>query len=264
MPIQCGSAVSSVSLCLDTECMHAVIDQAELLRLRLASQRIARQPTPEPASPTSCDTCSPRRRRISGRGCGRSGCAPPAPHAHRCWPNSPSGTVVRSWPMRGTLHFVAPEDLRWMLQLTAPRTLASAATRQTAARPRPGHPGPLRGSRAHRAGRRRRCDPHRIPGDTRKRRHHHDRSARLLHHLVPGPDRTHLLGTAAPGRTSDRPARRVGSGGRAGAPERSAATVRARLLPRSRSGHPQGLRLVVEADGGGCEAGARRRPRRTR
>jgi hypothetical protein len=31
------------------------------------------------------------------------------------------GTVVRSWPMRGTLHLVAPEDLRWMLDLTAER-----------------------------------------------------------------------------------------------------------------------------------------------
>ena len=31
------------------------------------------------------------------------------------------GTVVRSWPMRGTLHLVAPEDLRWMLGLTAER-----------------------------------------------------------------------------------------------------------------------------------------------
>jgi hypothetical protein len=31
------------------------------------------------------------------------------------------GTVVRSWPMRGTLHLVAPEDLRWMLNLTAER-----------------------------------------------------------------------------------------------------------------------------------------------
>lgn len=32
-----------------------------------------------------------------------------------------SGSVVRSWPMRGTLHFVAPEDLRWMLNLTTER-----------------------------------------------------------------------------------------------------------------------------------------------
>lgn len=31
------------------------------------------------------------------------------------------GSVVRSWPMRGTLHFVAPEDLRWMLGLTTER-----------------------------------------------------------------------------------------------------------------------------------------------
>lgn len=39
------------------------------------------------------------------------------------------GEVVRSLPMRGTLHFVAPEDLRWILALTAERTLQSAATR---------------------------------------------------------------------------------------------------------------------------------------
>src|SRR5574337_320340 len=29
-------------------------------------------------------------------------------------------TIVRTWPMRGTLHFVAPDDVRWMLsQATA-------------------------------------------------------------------------------------------------------------------------------------------------
>jgi hypothetical protein len=32
-----------------------------------------------------------------------------------------AGSIVRSWPMRGTLHLVAPEDLRWMLDLTAER-----------------------------------------------------------------------------------------------------------------------------------------------
>lgn len=31
--------------------------------------------------------------------------------------------IVRSWPMRGTLHIVASEDLRWMLQLLAPRII---------------------------------------------------------------------------------------------------------------------------------------------
>lgn len=38
-------------------------------------------------------------------------------------------SVVRSWPLRGTLHFVAAEDLRWMLRLCAPRTVARAAHR---------------------------------------------------------------------------------------------------------------------------------------
>ncbi|WP_457950922.1 winged helix DNA-binding domain-containing protein [Pseudarthrobacter sp. alpha12b] len=40
-----------------------------------------------------------------------------------------AGAVVRSWPMRGTLHLVAPEDLRWMLDLTAERLTKSIAAR---------------------------------------------------------------------------------------------------------------------------------------
>ncbi|MFF1250935.1 winged helix DNA-binding domain-containing protein [Pseudarthrobacter sp. NPDC058329] len=40
-----------------------------------------------------------------------------------------SGAVVRSWPMRGTLHLVAPEDLHWMLDLTAERLTKSIASR---------------------------------------------------------------------------------------------------------------------------------------
>lgn len=35
--------------------------------------------------------------------------------------------IVRTWPMRGTLHFVAAEDVRWMLTLLTPRVLARAA-----------------------------------------------------------------------------------------------------------------------------------------
>jgi Winged helix DNA-binding domain len=41
-----------------------------------------------------------------------------------------SGSIVRSWPMRGTLHVVPPTDLNWMLQLTTPRLLAGTKTRQ--------------------------------------------------------------------------------------------------------------------------------------
>jgi hypothetical protein len=31
--------------------------------------------------------------------------------------------IVRSWPLRGTLHFVAAEDVRWLLDIAAPRVL---------------------------------------------------------------------------------------------------------------------------------------------
>lgn len=37
--------------------------------------------------------------------------------------------IVRTWPMRGTLHFVAPEDVRWMLRFLVPRVIARTAGR---------------------------------------------------------------------------------------------------------------------------------------
>ncbi|MCB9077600.1 MAG: AlkZ family DNA glycosylase [Anaerolineaceae bacterium] len=37
--------------------------------------------------------------------------------------------IIRTWPMRGTLHFVAPEDVRWMLALLTPRIIAKTARR---------------------------------------------------------------------------------------------------------------------------------------
>jgi len=40
-----------------------------------------------------------------------------------------AGDIVRSWPFRSTLHFVAAEDLGWMLALTADREHAKAAGR---------------------------------------------------------------------------------------------------------------------------------------
>ena len=40
-----------------------------------------------------------------------------------------AGTVVRSWPFRGTLHLVRPQDLRWMLEITRDRMVRGAAGR---------------------------------------------------------------------------------------------------------------------------------------
>jgi winged helix DNA-binding protein len=39
------------------------------------------------------------------------------------------GEIVRSWPMRGTLHLLAPEDLRWMLAITSERLIRGMAGR---------------------------------------------------------------------------------------------------------------------------------------
>jgi len=39
------------------------------------------------------------------------------------------GRIVRTWPMRGTLHFVPPEDAKWMLRLSASRMLAKDGRR---------------------------------------------------------------------------------------------------------------------------------------
>lgn len=38
--------------------------------------------------------------------------------------------IVRTWPMRGTLHFVHHDDVHWLLALTAPRATAAARSRR--------------------------------------------------------------------------------------------------------------------------------------
>lgn len=40
-----------------------------------------------------------------------------------------SKKIIRTWPMRRTLHFVAAEDVRWMLKLLTPRIVAASALR---------------------------------------------------------------------------------------------------------------------------------------
>ncbi len=40
------------------------------------------------------------------------------------------GEVLRTWPMRGTIHFVPAEDVRWMLETTGVKALARAASRR--------------------------------------------------------------------------------------------------------------------------------------
>lgn len=41
-----------------------------------------------------------------------------------------AGKIIRTWPMRGTLHFVAAQDVRWLLMLTSPKNIAGSASRR--------------------------------------------------------------------------------------------------------------------------------------
>lgn len=38
-------------------------------------------------------------------------------------------TIIRTWPMRGTLHLVSAKDIRWLLELLTPRIIAGTASR---------------------------------------------------------------------------------------------------------------------------------------
>ena len=40
------------------------------------------------------------------------------------------GRILRTWPMRGTIHWVPAEDAAWMVGLSGARTMAAARTRQ--------------------------------------------------------------------------------------------------------------------------------------
>ena len=41
-----------------------------------------------------------------------------------------NASIVRTWAMRGTLHFVSSADVRWMIALLAPRVIAASAYRR--------------------------------------------------------------------------------------------------------------------------------------
>ena len=45
--------------------------------------------------------------------------------------------IVRTWLMRGTIHFAAPEDVRWLLELCAPRLAVAAERRRSSSGSRP-------------------------------------------------------------------------------------------------------------------------------
>jgi hypothetical protein len=107
-------------------------DRRRLAGLRIAAQRIGARVDPA----ASADPADTVRHLLAiqaqdfagakwGVGCRTRGSTDASVEAALA-----SGSIVRSWPMRGTLHLVPPEDLGWMLSLTAPRMIQSTATRK--------------------------------------------------------------------------------------------------------------------------------------
>jgi hypothetical protein len=100
----------------------------ELALLRLVAQRLAGPPDQDPAAAV--------RRLLAVQGQDYPGALTSV--ALRTGDRSraaveaalDAGRVVRSWPMRGTLHLVPAEDLGWLLTLCGPRVLAGAQTRR--------------------------------------------------------------------------------------------------------------------------------------
>src|SRR5215468_10724200 len=94
-------------------------DRQWVLRRRLATQRLSSAPVPTAAEVVRLLTCVQSQERdhsffaLSQRSRARTYAAVRAEHD--------SGAFVRTHILRPTWHYVAPEDLRWILALTSPR-----------------------------------------------------------------------------------------------------------------------------------------------
>ena len=158
-----------------------------------------------------------------------------------------SGMVVRSWPMRGTLHFVPAVDLKWMLRLTSPRLVAGARTRLAQLEIDEAVVDQARGvavdslSGGRQLGRADFLQALETNGiaTTGQRGYHLIGQLALSGTLCWGPQRGRQQAARA--------ARRVGAILTPARPGRGARRIRAALFRRTRPGNAEGLRLVGPA-----------------
>ncbi|MBZ4488485.1 winged helix DNA-binding domain-containing protein [Microbacterium sp. cx-55] len=114
--------------------MNAPASRDDLLRMRMASQLLAAS-APE-ASGTPPDIAGVARHMLAVQGqdpvaaSWALGVRAPGASVADVRAAQRRGEVVRSWPMRATVHLVPAEDIGWMQQLLTPRLLADAARRR--------------------------------------------------------------------------------------------------------------------------------------
>jgi hypothetical protein len=103
---------------------------AELRRLRLTNQGIAAARAHTPAEAVAA-LCAMQAQDYAG-GLWAIGLRLPGGTVDDVQRAIAEHTVVRTWPLRGTLHFVATQDVRWMMNLLAPRVIAASSARHAA------------------------------------------------------------------------------------------------------------------------------------
>lgn len=107
--------------------MVTALDPARVLALRLATQRLSSAPLPTAADVVGLLTCVQSQERdhafwsLAMRSRRTTYAAVRREHD--------AGAFVRTHILRPTWHFVRPEDLRWILELTSPRVVAGMAGR---------------------------------------------------------------------------------------------------------------------------------------
>lgn len=102
----------------------------ELRRQRLANQGIAK-PRGADASEVVSALCAMQAQDYAG-GLWAIGLRLPGSTLDDVQRAFAEHSVIRTWPLRGTLHFVAADDVRWMMSLLAPRVISSSSARQAA------------------------------------------------------------------------------------------------------------------------------------
>lgn len=141
-------AACGVSARTHTGLMALAITRTELLRLRLRSHDLLRRPKPSPLQPSegAANTVAGTTARVVPAAATSAvtrmtamqgqdlpgvlwsiGQRSPGTDVSQVRAAFTSGELVRSWPLRGTLHVMAAEDLRWVLALTGERALKMGA-----------------------------------------------------------------------------------------------------------------------------------------
>ncbi len=109
--------------------MRALL-RSRLAKLRLISQKIAESNLRSPIDVVRWMTAMQAQDFNAAKWAIGSRC--PGSTHHDVERALASGKIVRSWPMRGTLHFLAAEDLSWILNLTSTRIVNAARGRHAA------------------------------------------------------------------------------------------------------------------------------------